>query len=79
MHPYRCAIFAADLHFDTAFAGLGQPESFRVACGRRERLQAQDVVAEEFTQLGRAAGYAPLDCWTDADGLFAVQLLALPG
>jgi dimethylhistidine N-methyltransferase len=33
---------------------------------------------DEFTQLGRAAGFEPFVCWTDTDALFAVHLLALP-
>lgn len=34
---------------------------------------------DEFQQLGRAAGYIPQHCWTDAEQLFGVFFFALPG
>ena len=32
----------------------------------------------EFQDLGRAAGYEPVECWTDEGGLFSVHCLSLP-
>jgi dimethylhistidine N-methyltransferase len=32
----------------------------------------------EFQELGRAAGLAPVECWTDAERLFSVHYLAAP-
>jgi uncharacterized SAM-dependent methyltransferase len=33
----------------------------------------------EFQELGRAAGYVPVQCWTDEEELFAVHYFTLPG
>ena len=32
----------------------------------------------EFQELGRAAGFVPVECWTDGDGLFSVHYFTLP-
>ena len=32
----------------------------------------------EFQELGRAAGFVPVQCWTDGDGLFSVHYFTLP-
>jgi dimethylhistidine N-methyltransferase len=32
----------------------------------------------EFQALARGSGFEPVECWTDADGLFAVHYLAVP-
>lgn len=32
----------------------------------------------EFQELGRAAGFEPVDCWTDGDGMFSVHYFTLP-
>ncbi len=32
----------------------------------------------EFQNLGRSAGYEPVQCWTDDDGLFSVHYFTLP-
>jgi uncharacterized SAM-dependent methyltransferase len=32
----------------------------------------------EFQELGRAAGLAPVECWTDTERLFSVHYLAAP-
>ena len=33
----------------------------------------------EFQSLARSAGFEPVECWTDAERLFAVHYLAVPG
>ena len=34
---------------------------------------------EEFREIGRAAGFEPVQCWVDGDQRFAVHYFALPG
>jgi dimethylhistidine N-methyltransferase len=59
-------------------------QSVRVA-GRRfdfeagERLHVENSYKyslEGFVDLARSAGFAPMDCWTDPDGLFSVHYLS---
>src|ERR1019366_8208377 len=56
-------------------------------CGHEFQLRAGETIhtensckygIAEFQELGRAAGFKPVQCWTDGDGLFSVHYFTLP-
>ena len=55
--------------------------------GQRFELRAGETIhtedsckygIAEFQELGRAAGFVPIECWTDDEGLFSVHYFTLP-
>lgn len=78
---YDGAAGRIEMHLESLHAQTVSIGAHRIAFAAGETILTEiscKYSNDEFRELGRAAGYAPADMWTDDDGLFAVHLFRLP-